>query len=100
MGKLANSERDGLMWVSDNGIEYDLLEGLTLGSPRYASDILFIMFNRYDAKQDVVYWMYGAEGIEDEDEYFLKVVNEVVNEWEGNHKDIVSGIKDGTIKQY
>ena len=34
---------DGYKFISENGIEYDILEGVTIGvSPRKTSDMIFI----------------------------------------------------------
>ena len=98
MGKLKMTE-EGYIFVSASGIEYDLLEGSTInGDKPYSSDILFVMFTRYDCESDMVYWMYGAEFVKDEDN--VKIISEKVNKWESEHEDLVQGIKDGTINQF
>ena len=39
-------KEDGYVYVSDRGIEYELLEGMSIGAERkYTSDIIFIMLN-------------------------------------------------------
>ena len=98
MGKLKMT-KEGYIFVSESGIEYDLYEGLSIGAPkRYTSDILFIVFDLYDAEKECVWFMYGATFLDDGDEYALDLINRAVNEWEQEHQDLVLGIKNGTIE--
>ena len=98
MGKL-KMINDEYSFVSDSGVEYSLYEGYTLGIGRQKpTDIMFIVFDLYDANKYTVYHMYGACGFDENDEYGLDIVNKVVNEWEQEHQDLVLGIKNGTIE--
>ena len=99
MGKLEKTD-EGYIFISDNGVEYELYEGFTLGgnSRQKPTDILFVVFDLYDELNDCVYMMYGACGFDENDKYGLNIVNGAVNYWEENHPDIVQGIKDGTIE--
>lgn len=98
MGKLKITN-DEYSFISDSGIEYSIYEGYTLGKGRQKpTDIVFIVFDLYDSINETVYNMYGACGLDENDEYGLNIINFVVNEWESKHPGIVQGIKDGTIE--
>ena len=98
MGKLKLTDMDEYIFISDSGIEYSLYEGFTLGKGRQKpSDIVFVVFDRYDSLTTYVYHFYGACGFDENDEYGLNIINDVINEWEQKHQDLVQGIKNGTI---
>lgn len=102
MGNLKMT-KEGYIFISDNDIMYGLYEGLTVGTkPRYTSDILFVVFDLYDAYSETVGIMYGAGFLDegDFDDYTIKYIDTVVSKWESEHPDIVKGIKDGTIVHY
>ena len=81
MIKLKN---DGYVFISKNGIEYDLLEGVTIGATKqYTSDIIFVMLSnglRYDINDCYVGHIYGAKffpkELEEYDLYFTSMVEE------------------------
>lgn len=93
---------DGHIFVSDRGIKYDLLEGVTMGypvSPTKSSDIFFVMFNLYDCdEQDMVGWSYGAEFYKIKE--YIDWMIAVTSKWEKEHKDIIDRILKGEIKEY
>ena len=56
-------KEDGYVYVSDRGIEYELLEGMSIGAERrYTSDIIFIVLNNaeYDVEDHIVGYLFGA----------------------------------------
>lgn len=98
MGKL-KLDGDEYIFISESGVEYSIYEGYTLGRGRQKpTDVMFIVFDLYDADTYTVYHMYGACGFDENDEYGLNIVNNVVNGWEQKHEDLVQGIKNGTIE--
>ena len=81
-------DADGLYFESNNGIEYSLLEGHSIGA-NSASDIIFVMFDRYtEYPVEMVMFMYGADALTGEDtdgrEYVVKSIEEAVNKYEEN----------------
>lgn len=105
MSKLIYDETEGYNFISDNGIRYDLLEGMSLNG-KSTSDIVYIHLN-YDEDlfEDVIYlhdeidefvgWFYGASMItepEYHDEYreeYMEYINQLVNAYEEKHPEIV-----------
>lgn len=60
---------DGYVFVSDLGIEYELLEGVSMGAEKqYTSDIVFIMLMdaNYNVDTNFVDYVYGATLWKDE----------------------------------
>ena len=85
-------DADGLYFESNNGIEYSLLEGHSIGA-NSSSDILYVMFDRYtEFPVEMVTFMYGADTIQDEDtegkRYTLKAIEEAVNKFEDKFTEI------------
>lgn len=69
MGKITYDPEDGFGFISDNGVEYELLEGESLGG-NTTSDIIFIMVkdqfdengnNVFEVGHLFVEWLFGAE---------------------------------------
>ena len=60
---------DGYVYISDLGIEYELLEGVSMGADKqYTSDIVFIMLMdaNYNVDTNFVDYVYGATLWKDE----------------------------------
>ena len=60
---------DGYVFISDLGIEYELLEGVSMGADKqYTSDIVFIMLMdaNYNIDTNFVDYVYGATLWKDE----------------------------------
>ena len=60
-------KEDGYVYVSDRGIEYELLEGMSIGAnKRYTSDIIFIILNNaeYNVEDHIVGYLFGASVLE------------------------------------
>ena len=60
-------KEDGYVYVSDRGIEYELLEGMSIGSERrYTSDIIFIILNNAESNvaDHIVGYLFGASVLE------------------------------------
>lgn len=86
MIKLKN---DGYVYISKNDIEYDLLEGVTIGANQpYTSDIIFVMLSdgmKYDIVNCYVDHIYGANFFDKEiEEYDLYITN-MVDAFENRH---------------
>jgi len=98
MGTIKRDE-DGLYFESNNGIEYSLLEGHSIGA-NSTSDILFVMFDRYtEYPVEMVMFMYGADTLEGEDEdedkqYTIKTIEEAVNKFEEKFTEIPERSED------
>jgi hypothetical protein len=83
-------------YVSDNGLKYELLEGITIGGANSCtSDICFILLDTYDdprllENEDdrTVGWFYGAIDIKN-DYDTEKIIKYYVDIYEKNHPDIV-----------
>ena len=78
-------KEDGYVYVSDIGIEYELLEGMSIGSERkYTSDIIFIMLNNaeYNVDNNVVGYLFGADIFLEEQKYYEESIKEMVDEFE------------------
>ena len=76
-------KEDGYVYVSDRGIEYELLEGMSIGANnRYTSDIIFIILNNaeYNVEDHIVGYLFGANVFErqlmDYDESIKAMVDE------------------------
>ena len=76
-------KEDGYVYVSDRGIEYELLEGMSIGSERrYTSDIIFIILNNaeYNVEDHIVGYLFGASVLErqliDYDESIKSIVDD------------------------
>ena len=78
-------KEDGYVYVSDRGIEYELLEGMSIGSERkYTSDIIFIMLNNaeYNVDNNVVGYLFGADIFLEDSRYYEESIKEMVDEFE------------------
>lgn len=76
---------DGYVYVSDRRIEYELLEGVSLGTEqRYTSDIIFIMLNNedYNVDNNIVGYLFGADIFLEESKYYEESIKEMVDEFE------------------
>ena len=76
-------KEDGYVYVSDGEIEYELLEGMSIGAnKRYTSDIIFIILNNaeYNVEDHIVGYLFGANVFErqlmDYDESIKAMVDE------------------------
>lgn len=76
-------KEDGYVYVSNRGIEYELLEGMSIGAERkYTSDIIFIVINNaeYNVEDLVVGYLFGASVFErqlmDYDESIKAIVDD------------------------
>ena len=94
MGKLVYDKRNGYSYVSDNGIKYNLLEGMSYQG-NSTSDILFIMLDYgnnlsdlVDANDFLVGWFYGVGDCVDEN-----FISRYVNLYETKHPEIVNCFK-------
>lgn len=78
-------EKEGYIFISEKGLKYELLEGVSIGStPQYTSDIIFIMFSDLDIKVDtpLVNFLYGATFINESIEEYNSMIGEMVQEFE------------------
>ena len=78
-------KEDGYVYVSDRGIEYELLEGMSIGSERkYTSDIIFIMLNNaeYNVDNNVVGYLFGVDIFLEDSRYYEESIKEMVGEFE------------------
>ena len=76
---------DGYVFVSDLGIEYELLEGMSIGAEkRYTSDIIFIMLidANYNVDTNCVGYLYGATIIDKNIDIYQESIRELVTEYE------------------
>ena len=81
-------KEDGYVYVSDIGIEYELLEGMSIGSERkYTSDIIFIMLNNaeYNVDNNVVGYLFGADIFREDSRYYEESIKEMVDEFENRN---------------
>lgn len=79
---------DGYVYISDSGIEYELLEGVSIGADKqYTSDVVFItLFNcNYNVDNNVVGWLFGSSTMFDSEanvKSYEESINEIVSEFE------------------
>ena len=98
MGKLIYEDRNGYVFISNNGIKYDVLEGVSLDGS-YTSDMAFIVLideeiwgNAELATIDrFVGFFMGATFITDVRyaEEYINYIENLVNEYEEKHPEIV-----------
>ena len=92
MGQLIHDERDGYRFISENGIDYDLLEGQSLNGET-TSDILFIMLRDEQAYFGgdtlMVGWMYGATLVQEHEDEYTKSIEEMVDSYEEKNLEVV-----------
>ena len=78
-------KEDGYVYVSDRGIEYELLEGMSIGAERkYTSDIIFIMLNNaeYNVKDHIVGYLFGASVFERQLMDYDESIKSIVDDYE------------------
>lgn len=77
-------KEDGYVYISDRGIEYELLEGVGIGGRKCTSDIIFIclMNSEYNVDDMIVGYLYGAMLFEDDLSGYEKSIKELVEEYE------------------
>ena len=82
MLKLTN---DGYKFISKNGIEYDILEGMSIGvNPRKTSDIIFILLNNadYNVEDHLVGYLFGACLLPEREYKYEESIAELVDKYE------------------
>lgn len=93
-------KEDGYVYVSDRGIEYELLEGMSIGSERkYTSDIIFIMLNNaeYNVEDHIVGYLFGASVFERQLMDYDESIKAMVDEFEKRNfgiKPIIATIEE------
>lgn len=93
-------KEDGYVYISDKGIEYELLEGISIGTERkYTSDIIFIMLNNaeYNVENPVVGYLFGADLLEKDLMSYDESIKELVDEFEKRNfgiNPILAAIKE------
>lgn len=86
-------ETDGYVFISESGIEYELLEGVSIGADRqYTSDIIFIMLTDpdYNVDNNVVGWLFGSSSmLEDRTSLnsYKESIKQIVTEFENRNFD-------------
>ena len=107
MGRLVETE-EGYNFVSDNGVEYDLLEGTTIveNVKERTSDIVFVLLKeQFDENGDAIFntndllvtWRYGAFMITDSGRTrseITKDFEERTKEYEEKHPEVVKFYMD------
>lgn len=76
---------DGYKFISENGIEYDILEGATIGvSPRKTSDMIFILLNNadYNVENHFVGYLFGACLLSERKTEYEESIVELVDKYE------------------
>ena len=93
-------KEDGYVYISDRGIEYELLEGMSIGSERkYTSDIIFIMLNNaeYNVEDHIVGYLFGASVFERQLMDYDESIKAMVDEFEKRNfgiKPIIATIEE------
>ena len=76
----------GYIFISSSGVEYELLEGLSLGTTdRFTSDIIFIMLSdeRYSTELNpFVNFLHGASFLANSLGEYNEIISEYVAEYE------------------
>lgn len=81
-------KNDGYVYISDSGIEYELLEGVSIGADKqYTSDIVFIMLLDcdYNVDNNVVGWLFGSSTMFDSEENaksYEESIRDIIEEFE------------------
>ena len=92
-------KEDGYVYVSDRGIEYELLEGMSIGVERkYTSDIIFIILNNaeYNVEDHIVGYLFGASVLERQLMDYDESIKSIVDDYEKKNlgiKPILEAIK-------
>ena len=82
-------EQEGYIYISKRGLKYELLEGVSIGSPKqYTSDVIFIMLSGLDLKIQTPFvgFFYGASFINESIEEYDQIIEEMVEEYERENK--------------
>lgn len=80
---------DGYQFISKNGIEYDILEGMTIGiEPQKTSDMIFIVLNNadYNVEDHIVGYLFGACLLPDREYEYDKAITELVDKYEKENR--------------
>lgn len=91
---------DGYVYVSDRGIEYELLEGISIGTEReYTSDIIFIVLNNseYNVEDHIVGYLFGASVFERQLMDYDESIKAIVDDFEKKNfgiNPILAAIKE------
>lgn len=100
MGRIVH-ESDSLVFVSDNGVKYDLLEGIVPINERKTSDIMFMMLyfdpeyidNELDemVRDGFVAYFYGATFIASEKDKsgYIEMMDSFAKKYEDKHPEVV-----------
>lgn len=76
---------DGYSFISKNGIEYDILEGVSIGiKPRMTSDIIFILLNDsdYNVEEHFVGYLFGAYLLPHKEKEYEASIGKLVDKYE------------------
>lgn len=79
---------EGYSYISDMGIEYELLEGVKIGGrDQITSDIIFIMltdqnYNVYNIDNNIVGYLFGASMIENNLKEYEETIKKMVSKFE------------------
>ena len=93
-------KEDGYVYISDRGIEYELLEGMSIGTERkYTSDIIFIVLNNaeYNVEDHIVGYLFGASVLEKDLMSYDESIKELVDDFEKRNfgiNPILAAIKE------
>ena len=75
----------GYVFISDLGIEYELLEGMSIGAEkRYTSDIIFIMLMdaNYDVDTNCVGYLFGATILDSHIDSYQETIKSLIADYE------------------
>lgn len=77
-------KEDGYVYISDRGIEYELLEGVGIGGRECTSDLIFIvlMNSEYNVDDMVVGYLWGAGLLKSELSDYDESIKELVEQYE------------------
>lgn len=95
MGKIVYNDDKSYQYVSDNGVVYELYEGVTLDKER-SSDIVFIMLSyveelNVEPEDEYVGFIYGNDFLTSRyKEDYIKCIDRIVDDYEINHPEVVS----------
>lgn len=76
---------DGYVYISDKGIEYELLEGVSVGTGiKYTSDIMFVMLNNceYNVDNCVVDYVFGTRQFVENPKKYEETIKKMVDKYE------------------
>lgn len=97
--KIIHDEREGYRVISNNNIQYDLLEGVSLAG-KSTSDIVFIIAQldreHLEGVDDFVDYVYGASTIGESDTYDNDIWNCIrfdIEDYEYEHPEVVEHYK-------